>query len=363
MDMPARTFRGGPGGHRYGFNGKERDKDMNSLTAYDYGFRIYNPAIGKFLSVDPLTNDFPWNSPYSYAEGDPINFIDLDGLEQPTQRAAQTRVTIPVIELSTDMSIGPNGRIRDRQGTILLGNVPVNSGAYAPQSQLEIRLSLDEIYALIPPHAGASLSVDGRRLEISTANGRYSVPIYKKVEPKITTWVDRALARIQAEKFKQNQSTFTHWNNRGFYEHYTNDPSSLSDEYLEEVNKRIEAGIPTAQDMIYAQEVQKRKLDCKIGAKYENPGTHDPSTNKYVRTKSVLPANHEDLFKQSILASDGNRWTKVGKGKKAVYHRFFNSGNNVWHWSGSSNGKTKAGNDEIIKENEIPVDIKRLNEK
>lgn len=81
MDMPARTFRGGPGGHRYGFNGKERDKDMNSLTAYDYGFRIYNPAIGKFLSVDPLTKSYPWYSPYHFAGNQPIVAIDLDGAE------------------------------------------------------------------------------------------------------------------------------------------------------------------------------------------------------------------------------------------------------------------------------------------
>jgi RHS repeat-associated protein len=78
MDMPNRTF-GGAG--RYGFNGKERDKDMHSLTAYDYGFRIYNPAIGKFLSVDPLTKSYPELTPYQYASNRPIDGIDLDGLE------------------------------------------------------------------------------------------------------------------------------------------------------------------------------------------------------------------------------------------------------------------------------------------
>ncbi len=76
--MPERKY----GAGRYGFNGKERDSDLHSLTAYDYGFRIYNPAIGKFLSVDPLTKEYPWNSSYAFAEGDPINCIDLDGLER-----------------------------------------------------------------------------------------------------------------------------------------------------------------------------------------------------------------------------------------------------------------------------------------
>ena len=51
-------------------------------STYDYGFRIYNPQIGKFLSVDPLSRNFPWNSPYSYAENDVIRCIDMDGLEK-----------------------------------------------------------------------------------------------------------------------------------------------------------------------------------------------------------------------------------------------------------------------------------------
>ncbi len=48
----------------------------------DYGMRIYDPRLGRFLSVDPLSKSFPWNSPYSYAEGDVIRSIDLDGLEK-----------------------------------------------------------------------------------------------------------------------------------------------------------------------------------------------------------------------------------------------------------------------------------------
>jgi hypothetical protein len=60
----------------------------------DYGMRIYDPRLGRFLSVDPLTADYPWNSAYSYAEGNPINFIDVDGLEIPAYTAQSAPQTV-----------------------------------------------------------------------------------------------------------------------------------------------------------------------------------------------------------------------------------------------------------------------------
>ena len=78
LEMPGMVWKGG--GYRYGFNGKEQDADFASN--YDYGFRIYNPGVGRFLSVDPLAASFPWNSVYAFAEGSPVANIDLDGLEK-----------------------------------------------------------------------------------------------------------------------------------------------------------------------------------------------------------------------------------------------------------------------------------------
>ena len=70
--------------YRYGYNGKERDAEGTGGggSTYDYGFRIYNPNIAKFLSVDPLHQSYPWNSTYAFAENDVIRSIDLDGLEK-----------------------------------------------------------------------------------------------------------------------------------------------------------------------------------------------------------------------------------------------------------------------------------------
>jgi len=69
--------------YRYGFNGKENDDEVKGKGAqYDYGFRIYDARIGKFLSVDPLTSSFPWYTPYQFAGNTPIQAIDLEGAEE-----------------------------------------------------------------------------------------------------------------------------------------------------------------------------------------------------------------------------------------------------------------------------------------
>jgi RHS repeat-associated protein len=81
MVMPGRKYPAGGGLYRYGFNGKEQDKETTGTSTYDYGFRIYNPALGRFLSVDPLQKKFPELTPYQFASNTPIQAVDLDGRE------------------------------------------------------------------------------------------------------------------------------------------------------------------------------------------------------------------------------------------------------------------------------------------
>ncbi|ATL48213.1 hypothetical protein COR50_14150 [Chitinophaga caeni] len=80
MQMPGREFNGG--GYRYGFNGKENDNEVKGEgNQQDYGMRVYDPRLGRFLSVDPLSPDYPELTPYQYANNSPVTNIDVDGLE------------------------------------------------------------------------------------------------------------------------------------------------------------------------------------------------------------------------------------------------------------------------------------------
>ena len=81
MNIASRSY--SSASYRYGFNGKEKDlEEMSSGgSTYDYGARIYNPALGRFLSVDPIARSYSELTPYQFASNTPIQADDIDGLE------------------------------------------------------------------------------------------------------------------------------------------------------------------------------------------------------------------------------------------------------------------------------------------
>ncbi|MEM9681576.1 MAG: RHS repeat-associated core domain-containing protein, partial [Bacteroidota bacterium] len=64
--------------NRYRYNGKEYHQELN-LGLYDYGARMYDPAIGRWNGVDELAENYQNFSPFNYVLGNPSNWIDPDG--------------------------------------------------------------------------------------------------------------------------------------------------------------------------------------------------------------------------------------------------------------------------------------------
>lgn len=79
MLQPGRSY--SPKEYRYSFNGAERDDEIKGAgNSLNFTFRIYDPRLGRWLSIDPLASVQPAWSPYHFGANNPIWNIDIDGL-------------------------------------------------------------------------------------------------------------------------------------------------------------------------------------------------------------------------------------------------------------------------------------------
>ncbi len=104
MTQPGRQYNSP--NYRYGFNGKEKDnKGEFGNPHYNFGARIYDPTLGKFLSVDPKWSDFAGVSHYNFAGNSPILFIDMNGEHPVIARIARNFSIAAVTDIMIQASI------------------------------------------------------------------------------------------------------------------------------------------------------------------------------------------------------------------------------------------------------------------
>jgi len=119
MAMETRTEQ--QSGYRYGFNGKENDNDVKGAGGQqDYGFRIYDPRVARFLSMDPLARSFAYATPYSFAQNIPIKCSDLDGAELFIEGTASEELAALIsLRTGVDYMVGANGQLVEAMSMVL----------------------------------------------------------------------------------------------------------------------------------------------------------------------------------------------------------------------------------------------------
>jgi len=191
MLMPERKY-SAQNGYRYGFNGKENDNEVKGEgTEYQYGMRIYDTRIGRFLSVDPVSKKYPELTPYQFASNSPIKYIDLDGLE-----AAEPSNSMIILK--------PDGNL-EIQSTVVI-NIQILNISSQANSNLkleELRAGLQSLLSEKLYNSGSMTEFSGITIKNHKVVGEQarSKTITYNVQPVVNVSIVDDINKIDKSKF------------------------------------------------------------------------------------------------------------------------------------------------------------------
>ncbi|SFP79758.1 RHS repeat domain-containing protein [Parafilimonas terrae] len=174
--------------YRYGFNGKEDDTEAEPGWQ-DYGSREYDKLSGRFISVDPLTQKYPWYSPYQFAGNKPIWATDLDGMEEWMK--TQQNLLQQGVQLQLQIA-EKQKQMAAQKAAQALANQPIfkqaDNSKYAKQrsNQLAIQNLKNQIYsnatASDPFAAGVGFGLANTPVQMAKAPVDHSFGIYYNIK-------------------------------------------------------------------------------------------------------------------------------------------------------------------------------------
>lgn len=238
--------------YNYKFNGKELQDELG-LNMYDYGARNYDPALGRWMNIDPLAEKYYDTNPYGYVLNNPTNFIDPDGMQ-----------------VETDFQLTKNGDIKQISPT---DNKP------------------DRLFAengdLIADNIDKRILKDGENIK---KDGLLIENLNKKKDLSLNGKVGDFLTKLSIYEQKEIS-----W---GFYVDENSKDKNNALIYVASYEFNSEKGSTNAVDMFYGDNTRL----------YWNNHTH-PSLNK---TKMISTPSSTDMS-YARMAKKGNLiWSTVG---------------------------------------------------
>lgn len=116
----------------------EKDDEIKGDgNSYDFGARIYDSRVGRWLSTDPLENKYPSMSPYNFVANMPIIAIDPDGKEVflVFKNRKAKRAFLKVVE----GQIGEKYKVKLTKSNVRHTNVETGASAETYQLTFEIK--------------------------------------------------------------------------------------------------------------------------------------------------------------------------------------------------------------------------------
>lgn len=146
----------------YKYNGKELDQ-MHGLNMYDYSARYMEPAIGRFTSVDPHAENYYSWSPYLYALGNPLKYIDPMGTDTvPANEIWKYDYIINWSSYGGGLHSDNFRRVKNKDGDIFHLHL-ITSGENEGN------------YVAIQQYGKATIEIDGKEVEVDLYDYAYIV--------------------------------------------------------------------------------------------------------------------------------------------------------------------------------------------
>lgn len=163
--------------YRFGFNGMEKDNETyGEGNAYDFGARIYDPRLGRWLSLDPLMSKYPNISPYVYTANNPIIYKDFDGKDyvlviDHKAKTITVAATYYVTEGDVQSKAAAASGVKVWNSASGVYSYNVNGESYTINFDLKVKEVKDPIAAANADASGNSFVVNDLIVEANEQNG------------------------------------------------------------------------------------------------------------------------------------------------------------------------------------------------